>query len=89
MSIRNVILGVSSVTVSYLKHASLLQNVTNIIKKCDSYFITICDRILLQNAPGFLLQNATALLQNAIGITKCDVYYKLQQYNALFVAIVF
>ena len=28
-----------------------------------------------------LLQNATAiLLQNATGITKCEVYYKLQQY---------
>ena len=28
-------------------------------------FITKCDRILLQNAPGFLLQNTIVLLQNA------------------------
>ena len=40
------------------------------------------DSYLLQNATGFLLQNATILLQNVIVqnttvITKCDVYYKL------------
>ena len=28
-----------------------------------------------------LLQNATILLQNMTVITKCDVYYKLRQYN--------
>ena len=28
-----------------------------------------------------LLQIATTLLQNATVITKCDVYYKLRQYN--------
>ena len=28
-----------------------------------------------------LLQNATILLQNVIDVTKCDVYYKLRQYN--------
>ena len=28
-------------------------------------------QILLQNAPGFLLQNATVLLQNMAVITKC------------------
>ena len=29
-----------------------------------------------------LLQNATAiLLQNAAVIAKCDIYYKLRQYN--------
>ena len=27
------------------------------------------------------LQNETILLQNAIVITKCDVYYKLRQYK--------
>ena len=49
--------------------------------KCDSYFITICERSLLQNASGFLLENAsdfllentTVLLQNA------NSYYKLRQ----------
>ena len=54
MSIRNLIFGVNSVTVSYLIHYdSLLQNATNIITKCDSYFIRKCDRSLLQNASGF------------------------------------
>ena len=30
---------------------TLLQNATDIIIKCDSYFITKCDKSLLQNAP--------------------------------------
>ena len=89
MSIRNVIFGVSSVTVSYLiRYDSLLQNAADVITKCDSYFIPKCDRSLLQNASGFLLQKATVLLQNAAillqnatVITKCDVYCKLRQYN--------
>ena len=57
----------------------LLQNATNIITKCDSYFITKCDRSLLENA--------TVLLQNATVIAKCDVYYKLRQLlqNATFI----
>ena len=89
MSIRNLIVGVNSVTVSYLiRYDSLLQNATDVITKCDSYFITKCDRSLLQNASGFLLQNATVLLQNATillqnatVITKRYVYYKLRQYS--------
>ena len=72
MSIRNLIFGVNSVTVSYLiRYDSLLQNATDVITKCDSYFITKRDRSLLQYAPGFLLQNATV-------ITKCDNYYKMR-----------
>ena len=68
--------------VSHLIHyGTLLQNVTDIITKCDSYFITKCDKSLLQNASGFLSQNATILLPNATVIIKCDVYYKLQQYS--------
>ena len=50
------------------------------------YFITKCDRSLLQNTSDFLLQNATVLLQNATVITnwddfitKCDSYYKLRR----------
>ena len=75
MSINNLILGVNSVTVSYLiQYDSLLQNSTDIVTKCNSYFITKCYRSLLENASGFLLQNATVL-------TKCDVYYKFRQYN--------
>ena len=42
---------------------SLLQNATDMITKWDSFFITKCNRSLLQNAPGFVLQNATVLLQ--------------------------
>ena len=38
-------------------------------------------QILLLNAAAVLLQIATVLLQNATVITKCDVYYKLRQYN--------
>ena len=51
----------------------LLQNATNIITNCDSNFITKWDRSLLQNALGFLLQNATVII-------KSNVYYKLRQY---------
>ena len=68
MSIRNLIFGVNSVTVSYLiRYHSLwrfLQNTTNVILKCDSYFITKCGR---------------SLLQNATVITKCDIYYKMRR----------
>ena len=86
IDIGNLILGVNSVTVSYLIHYdSLLQNTTN-IRKCDSYFITKCTRSLLQNASEFLLQNATVLLQNTTVITncnnfitKCDCYYKMRR----------
>ena len=83
-------MGANSATVSYLIHYdSLLQNATDFITKWDSYFITKCDRNLLQNASGFLLQNATFLLENATVttvittcdnfITKCDItyYYRL------------
>ena len=73
MSIGNLILGVNSVTVSYLiRYDSLLQNATDIIAKCDSYFITKCGRSLLQDASSFLLQNATVLLQNETVIINCD-----------------
>ena len=51
MSIGNLILGVHSVTVSHPIHCdSLLPKTTDVISKCDSYFITKCDRNLLQNA---------------------------------------
>ena len=74
MSIGNLILDVNNVAVSYLiRYDSLLQNVTDIITKCDSKFITKCHRSLLENASGFLLQNATILLQ-------CNSYYKLRQF---------
>ena len=72
MSIKNLIFGANRVTTSDLiRYDSLLQNATDVITKCDSYFITKRDRSLLQYAPGFLLQNATV-------ITKCDNYYKMR-----------
>ena len=44
MSIRNLIFGFNSVTVSYLiRYDSLLQNTTDVITKCDSCFIAKCD----------------------------------------------
>ena len=65
-----------------LRH--LLENATGFITKRDSYFITKCDKSILQDASGFLLQNATVLLQNATVITKLvdfitkyDSYYKI------------
>ena len=94
MNIRNLILGVNSVTVSYfIRCESLLQNIKDIITKCNFYFITKCKRTLLQNASGFLLQNAKVLLQNTTVllqnatvitncnsfITKCDSYYKMRR----------
>ena len=52
-----------------IHYDALLQNGTDIITKCDSYFVIKCDKSLLRNASGFLLQNATVLLQNATVIT--------------------
>ena len=44
MSIKNLIFGVNSVTVSDLiRYDSLLQNATDVITKCDSSVITKCD----------------------------------------------
>ena len=87
LSIGNLILVVNSVTVSYLIcYNSLLQNAADVISNCGSYFVTKCDRSLLQNVSVFLLQNAAVLLQNATVITncdnfitKCDSYYKMRR----------
>ena len=84
ISIGNLILVVNSVTVSYLIcYNNLLQNAADFISKCDIYFITKCDRSLLQNASVFyykmrqfyykmrqLLRIATTLLQNTKVIRK-------------------
>ena len=42
-----------------IHYDTLLQNAADIITKCHSYFIKKCDRSLLQNASGFLLQDTT------------------------------
>ena len=58
------------VVVSYLDHYdTFLENETDIITKCDSYFIIECKKRLLQNVSGISLQNTTV-------VTKCDAYLK-------------
>ena len=60
------------VTVVYLVHYdTLLQNATDIITKCDSYFITKYDKCLLQNASGLSLENTTVSWRIATVVTKC------------------
>ena len=66
---------------SYLVHydGTLLQIATDIISKCDSYFITKYDKSLLQNASVFLLQNVTVISKCDDFITNCDKYYKMRR----------
>ena len=81
MSIRNLIFGVNSVTVSYLiRYDSLLQNATAILLQ-NATEVYYKMRQVFYYKMRQLLQNATILLQNATVITKCDVYYKLRQYT--------
>ena len=67
-------------------HDSLQQNATDIITKCDGYFIAKYDRSLLQMRQVSyykmrqLLQIATILITKCDIYYKCHVYYKLQQY---------
>ena len=64
MSIGNVILVVSGVTVRCLiRYDTLLRNVSDIIKKYDSYFI----------------RNVTFITNCNNFITKCDSYYKMRR----------
>ena len=56
------------VLVSYLVHCnSLLQNVTDIITKCDSYFIAKCGKSLFPNASVFYYKTQ-------------QFYYKVQRF---------
>ena len=67
MSIRNLIFCVNSVTVSYLiRYDSLLQNGRDVIRHCDSYFITKCIRFFVTKCDSF--------------ITKCNSYYKVRRF---------
>ena len=60
-------MGVSSVTVAYLIHYdSLLQNVKDIITKCD--------KSLLQNASGFFISKCDSF------ITECGSYCNLRRF---------
>ena len=59
-----------------IHYDSLLQNATDIITKCDSYFTTKCGRSLLQNAIAILLQNATEVFYEMRQV----FYYKMRQF---------
>ena len=73
--------------VSYLVHYdTLLQNTTDIIQMRRPFCYKM-RQVFYNKMRWFyyktrqLLQNAMILLQNATIITKCDVYYKMRQYN--------
>ena len=69
------------VAVYYLVHCDTsLQNMTDTATKCDSYFISKCGKVLLQNTSGFLIENATVLLQDVTLITKCNEFTKIRQF---------
>ena len=73
MSIGNLILGINSVTVSYLiRYDSLSQNARYIITKCKCYFITKYYRSLFTKCVKFFITKCDSLLQNATVITNCD-----------------
>ena len=77
VSIRNLIFGVSSVTVSgFTRYDSLLQNATDVITKCVWFFITKCDSFITKcntyyKIPRFCYK-MRQLLENATFITNCD-----------------
>ena len=57
------------------------QNATNIIGKCDSYFVIKCDKLYYKVVQLFCYKK-WKLLENAAVITKCDVYDKMDMYRA-------
>ena len=59
-------------TVYYKMRQILLQNAIAIL-------LHKCDRSLLQNAPGFLLQNAAVIAKCDDFITKCNSNYKIRR----------
>ena len=72
MSIGNLILGVNSVTVSYLIHYdSLLQNATAILLQNATEVYYKMHRVFYYKMQQ-LLQIATILLQNVTFVTNCD-----------------
>ena len=78
MSIRNLIFGVDSVSVSYLiRYDSLLQNATDAITKCDSYFITKYDKVYYKMRQVFHYK-CDSFTKCDNFIAKCDSYYKMR-----------
>ena len=60
---------------SYLVYyVTLLQNGTDFIMKCNTHFITKCDKSLLQNS-SILLQNMTFITKCAGAATSKTVFY--------------
>ena len=56
----------------------VLQHVRQlVITKCDSYFITRCDKYCYKVRQ--VLQSVTVLLQSTTGLSKCDDYRKVRQ----------
>ena len=64
------------ITSGLVDYFSSLQNVINVIGKCDKYFTTKCDRYFIANLVmlqiQYWLQNETILLQNETYITRLD-----------------
>ena len=67
MGIGNTILGINSVTISYLiRYESLLENATDILlQNATAILLPNATEVYCKMRQVFLLQNATALLQNA------------------------
>ena len=57
---------------------AILQNVADILTKCDNYFITKNNKSLLQNV-SILLQNVIGIRKCKDLITKCRSYYKMRR----------
>ena len=64
---------------SLLQSAIGITKYDNFITKCDSFFITKCDKCYYKARQ--VLQSVRILLQSAAGITKCNDYYKVRQRN--------
>ena len=56
----------------------MLQNATDIITRCDNYFITKFEKGFLLNVSGVLLQDAKVLLQNLSEDAMC-IGYEVEQ----------
>ena len=72
--------------VSWITLKKLLQSAPHFVTNCDSlvyYKVTV-----ITTCGSFFIKGRHGLLQIATGITKCDGYYKLRQYN-LYLTILF
>ena len=60
----------------FVCYDTLLQNtMTDVITKCNSYFIIKCDNHLITKCDKSLLNKSVSCF-----ITKCDSYYKVQRF---------